>query len=78
MIKTVENKIVFTSPVKPNIGDTMLCFAHGIFSHRDKKHYGRKWFLAYHDDSNVARLNAICAETEKVNLIIELPILKNK
>jgi len=76
MIRTIENKIVFTSPVKPKPGDLMLCFAHGIFSHSDKKHYGRKWFLDYHDDTKVVRLNALCSETEKVNLIIELPKLK--
>lgn len=77
MIRTIENNIVFTSPIKPEAGDLMACYAHGAFS-KDKhgKRFGEGWYLSYHDDTKVARLTAICAGTEKVNLVIKLPKLK--
>ena len=77
MIRTVENQIVFTSSEKPQVGDMMCCHAVGI-SQKDRhgKRLGEKWYLCNHDDSVLARLNAICVGTEKVDLIIDLPKLK--
>ena len=72
MIKIVENKLVITKKVKPENGDLMLCFAHGIEDRKNGGYVGRKFFLSLHDDQPTSRLNAICAGTEKVILLISL------
>jgi hypothetical protein len=72
MIKVVENKLVITRKKKPEKGDLMLCFATGIKDRKNGGYIGRKHYLSYHDDTNLARLNAICAGTEKVVFMISL------
>jgi hypothetical protein len=60
-IRIVKGSLVITTKkVKPQKGDLMCCFAHGIGG------VGRGHFLSYHDDTTLGRLNAICHGTEKV------------
>ncbi len=59
-IRIVKGSFVITRKVKPQKGDLMCCFAHGIDG------FGRGHYLAYHDGSPVGKINAICKGTEKV------------
>lgn len=66
-IRIVNNVFILTSNTKPKNGDWMCCFAEGIEDRRNKgKYIGRRYFLVYHDDKPVNKLNAICEGTEKV------------
>jgi len=68
-IRFVDNCLVITTNQKPKKGDWMCCFAHGIEDRENKgTFYGRKHYLAFHDDKPVNKLNAICDGTEKVIL----------
>lgn len=68
MIRIVDKYLVITTTkTKPKKGDWMCCLQVGYTNKRTGRVViPRKRFLNFHDDSKLAKLNAIVHGTEKV------------
>lgn len=75
-VRIVKGSLVITIKSKPQVGDFMCCFAHGILDHESGKYKGRGHYLSFHNDSPVAKINALCEGTEKVIFFLKLPKVK--
>lgn len=66
----INNKLILSVKKKPKPGDFMLCFAIGIGHIKTGKVIGREYFIKYHDNGTIAKLDSISENTRKIILMI--------